>query len=67
MQHTAHGLVVLGEIQGVAGTPHVHEIAASVSQSGGVNCKVAENLIQAHWEKLVWNIPFNGLGVAERQ
>jgi 2-dehydropantoate 2-reductase len=27
-------------------------------------CKVAENLEQARWEKLVWNIPFNGLGVA---
>ena len=25
---------------------------------------MAENLIRAHWEKLVWNIPFNGLGVA---
>jgi 2-dehydropantoate 2-reductase len=25
---------------------------------------VSENLEQAHWEKLVWNIPFNGLGVA---
>ena len=23
--------------------------------------KVSENLAYAHWEKLVWNIPFNGL------
>jgi 2-dehydropantoate 2-reductase len=30
----------------------------------GVNCKVTDNLARAHWEKLVWNIPFNGLGVA---
>jgi 2-dehydropantoate 2-reductase len=29
-----------------------------------VNCKVTDNLARAHWEKLVWNIPFNGLGVA---
>jgi 2-dehydropantoate 2-reductase len=25
---------------------------------------VEANLERAHWEKLVWNIPFNGLGVA---
>ena len=30
----------------------------------GVPCKVTDNLERAHWEKLVWNIPFNGLGVA---
>jgi len=29
-----------------------------------VDCRVTEKLEQAHWEKLVWNIPFNGLGVA---
>jgi 2-dehydropantoate 2-reductase len=29
-----------------------------------VACKVSEDLARAHWEKLVWNIPFNGLGVA---
>ena len=27
-------------------------------------CKVTDNLERVHWEKLVWNIPFNGLGVA---
>ncbi len=30
----------------------------------GIRCTVTDNLEQAHWEKLVWNIPFNGLGVA---
>jgi len=30
----------------------------------GVPCKVTDNLARAHWEKLIWNIPFNGLGVA---
>ncbi len=62
VQHTAHGLVVLGEFQGWP-EPRTHDIASAFRNSG-VNCKVAENLIQAHWEKLVWNIPFNGLGVA---
>ena len=27
-------------------------------------CGVRDNLERAHWEKLVWNVPFNGLGVA---
>src|SRR5438874_13598983 len=30
----------------------------------GIACKVTDDLARAHWEKLVWNIPFNGLGVA---
>ena len=30
----------------------------------GVPCKVSDNLARAHWEKLIWNVPFNGLGVA---
>ena len=30
----------------------------------GVPCEVTDDLRRAHWEKLVWNIPFNGLGVA---
>jgi 2-dehydropantoate 2-reductase len=29
-----------------------------------VPCTVTNNLARAHWEKLTWNVPFNGLGVA---
>jgi 2-dehydropantoate 2-reductase len=32
--------------------------------AAGVACTVTDNLARAHWEKLVWNVPFNGLGVA---
>lgn len=62
VQHMAHGTVVLGEFQRWP-EPRTHDIA-SAFRNAGVNCKVAENLIRAHWEKLVWNVPFNGLGVA---
>ena len=62
VQHMAHGTIVLGEFQRWP-EPRTHDVA-SAFRNAGVNCKVAENLIQAHWEKLVWNIPFNGLGVA---
>ena len=30
----------------------------------GIPCEVTDDLARAQWEKLVWNIPFNGLGVA---
>ena len=62
IEHMAHGMVVLGEFQRWP-EPRTHDIA-SMFRNSGVNCKVSDNLAQAHWEKLVWNIPFNGLGVA---
>jgi len=62
IQHLAHGLVMLGEFQRPAGV-RTHELAALLRHAG-VPCQVTDNLARAHWEKLVWNIPFNGLGVA---
>jgi len=62
VQHLGHGVIILGEFQRWP-EPRTHDIA-SMFRNAGVNCKVAENLTHAHWEKLVWNIPFNGLGVA---
>jgi 2-dehydropantoate 2-reductase len=29
-----------------------------------VPCDLTGNLEAAHWRKLIWNVPFNGLGVA---
>lgn len=62
IQHTDHGMIVLGEFQRWP-EPRTHDIASAVRHAG-VPCKVTDNLARAHWEKLVWNIPFNGLGVA---
>jgi 2-dehydropantoate 2-reductase len=62
IHHIAHGNVVLGEF-GRPSQPRTRHIAALLAQSR-ISCAVTENLEQAHWEKLVWNIPFNGLGVA---
>lgn len=60
--HIAHGKIDIGEFSGWP-EPRTHDIA-SAFRHAGVPCSVAENLQCAHWEKLVWNIPFNGLGVA---
>lgn len=62
IQHLAHGRIVLGEFAGWP-EPRTHDIASAIRHAG-VPCTVTDNLERAHWEKLVWNIPFNGLGVA---
>ncbi len=62
VRYIDHGLIVLGEFQRPA-APRTHDLA-TLFQNAGVKCHVTEDLARAHWEKLVWNIPFNGLGVA---
>jgi 2-dehydropantoate 2-reductase len=62
VHHIDHGRVVLGEFQRWP-EPRTHDIA-SMFQHAGVPCKVTDDLATVHWEKLIWNIPFNGLGVA---
>jgi 2-dehydropantoate 2-reductase len=62
IQHIDHGQVILGEFQRWP-EPRTHNIA-SLFRNAGVPCTVTDDLARAHWEKLTWNIPFNGLGVA---
>jgi 2-dehydropantoate 2-reductase len=62
IQHLAHGRIVLGEFQRPAGT-RTHTLAKAF-RAAGVPCDVTDRLAEAHWQKLVWNIAFNGLGVA---
>lgn len=62
IHHLAHGRIVLGEFSGWP-EPRTHDIAGAIRHAG-VPCDVTDSLRRAHWEKLVWNIPFNGLGVA---
>jgi 2-dehydropantoate 2-reductase len=62
IEHIAHGKIVMGEFAGWP-EPRTHDIATAFKHAG-IPVRVADNLVCAHWEKLVWNIPFNGLGVA---
>jgi 2-dehydropantoate 2-reductase len=62
IHHTAHGKIVLGEFRRPP-QKRTRELAALFRQAG-VPCDLTDNLARTHWEKLVWNIPFNGLGVA---
>ena len=62
IHHLGYGQIILGEFERWP-EPRTHDVA-SLFRNAGVPCKVADNLERTHWEKLVWNIPFNGLGVA---
>jgi 2-dehydropantoate 2-reductase len=57
------GSVSLGEF---GGTPLPRTRAlGELLRAGGLRVDVVENLLEARWRKLVWNIPFNGLSIAE--
>jgi 2-dehydropantoate 2-reductase len=62
VHHLDHGQIVLGEFKRWP-EPRTHDVAG-LFRNAGVPCAVTDNLARAHWEKLVWNVPFNGLGVA---
>lgn len=63
IRHTGGGPIAMGEV-----TPGVTERLkelAEIFEGAKVGCQVAENLGEAQWRKLVWNIPFNGLCITE--
>ena len=45
-------------------TPRAQSIARLFEQAG-IRCSVAPSVGSARWYKLVWNVPFNGLSIAE--
>ena len=62
VKHQGFGKIVLGEFKQTA-QMRTREIA-KIFEESGVSCEVVDELGEGLWEKLVWNIPFNGLGVA---
>lgn len=64
IRHLAHGHIVLGAFQ--RPPDNAARETAALFEQAGIRARVAENLDRAHWEKLIWNIPFNGVGVAGR-
>jgi 2-dehydropantoate 2-reductase len=61
--HYDHGLVALGEFSGPAGERT--RALAEAFRGSGVPCELADDLALTRWKKLVWNVPFNGLAIAE--
>jgi 2-dehydropantoate 2-reductase len=66
IHHLDYGAIKIGE-HSPDGTPRgiterMREIASDFGKAG-IHVSFAEDLIAARWEKLVWNIPYNGLSV----
>ncbi len=59
VHHLGAGRIVLGEFR--RRDPVRVERLAAMFAGAGVECRATDDLKRARWEKLVWNIPFNGL------
>lgn len=64
IHHIDQGWIRMGEFAAPV-SERTHAVA-ELFQSANIRCEVYDNLMQARWEKLVWNIAFNGLGVCAR-
>jgi len=66
INHIDYGAITLGEYapeyrpSGI--TKSLEFLSYDFSQAG-INVQLSDNLGEARWKKLVWNIPFNGLSV----
>ena len=57
--HTDYGKLTLGGFRMVS--KYILEQIKQDFSMAGVNCTLTDNLNEARWQKLLWNIPFNGL------
>ncbi len=56
------GTITLGEF-GCAASERARALGALWARAG-VKCQVVDNVAEARWRKLIWNVPFNGLSIA---
>jgi len=63
VRHTGGGPVVVGEV--VGGSMGRLDALVERFRAAGIDCRAVEDLSLAQWMKLVWNVPFNGLTIAE--
>lgn len=61
IHHLEYGRVSIGH---ALDNPAENDRLRDLLESGHIETAVAPNLRYARWEKLCWNIPFNGLSVA---
>ena len=59
VHHLGEGRIVLGKYQ--RRDQERLDALVTIFSNAGVDCRATNDLKQARWEKLVWNIPFNGL------
>ena len=61
IEHLEHGFIRLGEFYGPSRSARAEAIAQMLTDAK-VPTEAIDHLRAARWDKLVWNIPFNGLG-----
>jgi 2-dehydropantoate 2-reductase len=62
IRHLDYGHVGLGEFAAHGISERMHAIAGDLNRAG-IRVDLNENLSVVRWQKLVWNIPYNGLSV----
>lgn len=64
IHHLDYGQIIMGEHQAngdpVGITPRLQSIVDDFNQAG-IETKAIEDLVLGRWQKLVWNVPYNGL------
>lgn len=59
VHHLGEGRIIIGE-HGNCEAGRIEGLA-KLFQQAGIPCRPVDDLKKARWEKLVWNIPFNGI------
>lgn len=60
--HLDYGAVTVGELGATQPSTEARDLVADLT-AAGVEASSVDDLGRARWEKLVWNVPFNGLSV----
>ncbi len=63
VDHFGHGTISIGEFDRPSQL-RTARVAAAFRRAG-IETRIVEDLAGERWKKLVWNIPFNGLAVAD--
>jgi 2-dehydropantoate 2-reductase len=62
IRHSDHGFIKLGEFEHRRGLTDRAKVVAELFSTSKVPCTALADIRHGQWEKLVWNVPFNGLG-----
>jgi len=61
IEHLGHGRLSIGEFKGPPQDRTMRVVGDF--QRAGIDARAVQSLITERWRKLVWNVPFNGLGI----
>ena len=63
VRHSGSGMMAVGEVVG-GDTTRLNGLVERF-RAAEIDCRAVEDLSHSQWMKLVWNVPFNGLTIAE--